>query len=103
MKYSFVLTGKGQHWNQNNTSADFGINNLAPGNYHLTVFITYPGKFYADQKLEYTFIIKKPFWLQWWFMVLAAAVLVSLLFYAIQTYYRRKLENKKYCWKKNWP
>jgi signal transduction histidine kinase len=95
MKYSFVLAGKNQQWHQNNTSADFSINNLAPGSYHLTVTIMYPGKFYADQKLEYSFNVQKPFWLQWWFIILAIALLVSILFYAIQIYYRRKLEKQK--------
>lgn len=95
MKYNFVLAGKEQHWQQNSNAADFSINNLAPGSYRLMVTIMYPGKFYPDQQLQYAFVIKKPFWLQWWFILLSAAVLGSMAVYAVQTYYRRKLEKQK--------
>ncbi len=94
-RYFFELTGNRQQWHQNSLSADFSINNLAPGYYHLKVRILYPGKFYPDQLLEYSFTIKKPFWLQWWFILFTVVVLGTITTYTVQAYYRRKLEKQK--------
>lgn len=95
MKYSFVLLGNGQQWKQNSGNADFTINNLSPGNYTLKVTVTYPGKFYADQELGFSFTIEKPFWQRWWFILLAAAAFAGTVIYLIQNYFRRKLEKQK--------
>lgn len=95
IKYAFSLTGNGQHWEQHATSADFDIVNLQPGSYEMKVTVHYPGKFYSDQVLTYSFTINKPFWKQWWFILLVVLIIGLTGFYLISSYYRRRLEKQK--------
>ena len=94
-RFQFILSGNGEYWKQNTTAADFQINNLLPGKYQLTVTVQYPGKFYPDQQLYYSFIITPPFWKKWWFSILIALLVTSIIFYAIRKYFQRLLEKQK--------
>lgn len=94
-KYFFLLKGNGQQWQQNTASADFSINNLLPGTYTLKVTVQFAGRVYADQQLTYSFVIKNPFWKQWWFLMLVILVIGLTGFYFVRSYYRRKLEKQQ--------
>jgi signal transduction histidine kinase len=95
MKFRFVLSGHDGKWEQHTTAADFQTNNLLPGKYQLTVTVEYPGKFYPDRQLHYTFVITPPFWQEWWFIVLVILLVIGIIFYALRHYYQRQLEKQK--------
>jgi signal transduction histidine kinase len=95
ISFHFILNGPGRNWQQNSNNNIFEINNLEPGNYDLEAVVQYPGKMYADKKLIYHFAINKPYWKNWWFLLLALLVTVSLVGYIVRNYYQRKLAKQK--------
>ena len=94
MKFHFLLTGDGKQWEQYTNAADYTINNLQPGNYTLTAGIQYPGRFYPDKQLLYSFTIKNPFWKQWWFILLGLIATIALIYLLLNNYYKKQLEKK---------
>ena len=94
MKFHFLLTGDGTQWEQFSNVADYAINNLPPDSYTLKATIQYPGRFYPDKQLVYTFTIKKPFWKQWWFIVLSVFIVIGILYLLFNNYYKKQLAKK---------
>jgi signal transduction histidine kinase len=92
--FHFVLNGNGLQWEQNTNDEDFEIKNLTPGNYVLAVTIQYPGKIYPDKHLTYSFTINPPFWKRWWFIALMIIFIGALLVFAVQQFYRRRLQKQ---------
>lgn len=48
---------------------------LSPGNYHLTLKVTNEDGVVVPKPLEIHFVIKPPFYLQWWFLLLGVIVI----------------------------
>ncbi|MEO7306758.1 MAG: ATP-binding protein [Ferruginibacter sp.] len=94
MKFHFVLTGDGTAWEQHTNNADYTINNLQPGSYTLTTTIQYPGRFYPDKQLFYSFTIKNPFWKQWWFILLWIITAIAVIYLLLNNYYKKQLAKK---------
>ncbi|MEO6253746.1 MAG: ATP-binding protein [Ferruginibacter sp.] len=94
MKFHFVLKGDGTQWEQHTNNADYTINNLQPGSYTLTATVQYPGRFYPDKQLLYSFTIKNPFWKQWWFMLLWIITAIAVIYLLLNNYYKKQLEKK---------
>jgi len=94
MKFRFLLSGENKQWQQFSNSADYAINNLPPGNYTLTATVQYPGRFYPDKQLLYSFTIKNPFWKQWWFIVLSLITIVAIIYLLFNNYYKKQLAKK---------
>ena len=78
-----------------NSTGDFEVNNLEPGEYNLEVKIVYPGNIYPKQKLFYQFTINQPFWQTWWFKILITFAVAILIGYAIRNFYSKKLQKQK--------
>ncbi len=95
MRFDFLLENAANKWQQQSTDNFYSINNLAPGNYTLTVTVNYPGKIYPDKKIRYAFTINSPLWKRWWFI--ASAILLSAIIFGavVRSYYRRKLATQK--------
>ncbi|MBS1512481.1 MAG: sensor histidine kinase [Bacteroidetes bacterium] len=94
-RFHFSLTGNSEHWEQNTAAADFAINHLLPGKYQLVITIKFSGKVYPDQQLEYDFVIRPPFWKQWWFITLCIILSVAGIFIIIRAYFQRQLNKQK--------
>jgi signal transduction histidine kinase len=94
MKFHFYLEGGGNTWEQHTVNADYTINNLPPGRYTLTVVVQYPGRFYPDKQLSYSFTIQNPFWKEWWFYAICAIVVIVLIYRLLNDYYRKQLKKK---------
>ena len=94
MKFHFLLTGDGTHWEQHTNNADYAINNLPPGSYTLTATVQFPGRFYPDKQLLYNFTIKNPFWKQWWFITLTVLTAIAIIYLLFNNYYKKQLQKK---------
>lgn len=93
--YQFVLKAKNKQWQQAGNNPDYSINNLLAGDYILTVTVQYPGKIYPDKKMSYHFKIDKPYWLQWWFILITILGIIGIFILFIRLYYLRQLEKQK--------
>jgi two-component sensor histidine kinase/ligand-binding sensor domain-containing protein len=68
--------------------------NLEPGQYTFQVYARSPGSDWNKEPLSIDFIIKQPYWLQWWFITLSLMLLITAL-YLIVKFRVAYLEKKK--------
>lgn len=95
ISFSFVLTSRGHTWQQTGASAEYEINNLAPGNYHLQVTVNYPGRIYPAETISYDFTITPPVWQRWWFILGVALIIIIGVWLLVRSYLRRRLEKQR--------
>jgi signal transduction histidine kinase len=95
VRFAFLLENESNKWQQQSTDNFYSINNLAPGNYILTVTIIYPGKIYPDKKIVYAFTINAPLWKRWWFIMLSILLAATIFWRSTRAYYKRKLAAQK--------
>jgi signal transduction histidine kinase/ligand-binding sensor domain-containing protein len=96
IRYSYLLKGSSKkNWSEPTTNAAFAFINLAPGEYELMVKADFPALIYPPQTLHYPFIIAPPYWQTWWFRVLAATIVLALIYYMVRAYYLRVIDKKQ--------
>lgn len=91
IQYQYKLEGYNNDW-QNSKTKQVNFPKLPPGNYTFKVRSAVTGFFTADNEASYSFTISKPFWKQWWFVVLSIAAVTAVLTYIIK---QREKEVKK--------
>lgn len=96
IKYSYLLQGSGNdQWSEPSNNSTFNFVTLNPGKYTLKIKAAFPGGRYADQILDYAFVIHPPWWQTWWFRIGMVILGIGLLWTGIIAYYRRKLERQR--------
>jgi len=83
-KYSFMLDGFDNHWNDLSDAHSATYTNLDPGGYTFKVKGLNSAGILSDKTLALRINIKPPFWKTWWFkalVFLAAASLILLIMY----------------------
>jgi signal transduction histidine kinase len=93
--FRFLLEKENRQWQQTSNKPDFEISNLPPGLYHLSVWVKYPGRMYPDEKLDYQFTIRSPFWKTWWFIFFLVLLVIFSAFYLVRNYLKRQLQRQK--------
>lgn len=92
VRYHYRLIGADTNWTINAFDENYvTYSALSPGNYVFQVKCEQQGKF--SELLTFSFEIKKPFYLTWWFFSLS----VLFFLFLVVLFYRRKLrqQNKK--------
>ncbi|MCB0619075.1 MAG: hypothetical protein KDC41_10310, partial [Saprospiraceae bacterium] len=72
VKYRYMLDGYDQRWIYSRDRLAT-YSNVPPGSYVFRVTSTENEAFDQEPIVEYAFTIHKPFWLQWWFILLCTA------------------------------
>lgn len=81
--YEYYLEGYDTKWNQTRDQS-LVFPKLPPGKYTLRLRASATLFFDASPITEYHFVIKKPFWLQWWFLALALVITAGLIYALIK-------------------
>jgi signal transduction histidine kinase/ligand-binding sensor domain-containing protein len=68
--------------------------NLRPGNYTFSIIGANSDGLWNETPKEINIIIHPPFWLTWWFITLISLTIGTLFYWAIRSYYQRKLQKK---------
>ena len=68
--------------------------NLKPGKYAFEVYAKSPSSDWVEDPLSFEFVIKQPYWMQWWFIALSVIGLL-VCFYLIIKFRIAALEKKK--------
>jgi ligand-binding sensor domain-containing protein len=90
VQYQYKLEGFNNEWfSTKDRFASFP--KLPPGNYTFKVRSSLSNNFAPAMEAAYSFTISKPFWKQWWFLLLSAVILASVLFSIIK-YRERELK-----------
>lgn len=79
IRYQYKLEGLSNTWT---TTKDDNINfpRLTPGNYVFKARSSINNKFENSPEVSFTFTINRPFWLQWWFILIAIFSTAGLLY-----------------------
>lgn len=81
--YRYRLIGHDSCW-QETTTDEIGFNNLSPGNYTFQAAVANTDGIWSKLPVSYNFMIDKPFWLRWWFILIE----IGLLGFAIYLFIR---------------
>ena len=79
VRYQYKLEGLSNTWT---TTKDDNINfpKLTPGNYVFRARSSINNKFDNNPDVSFTFTINRPFWLQWWFILIVILSVAGLLY-----------------------
>jgi streptogramin lyase len=91
--FLYKLNGYDKNWNISNTG-DIQYTNIGHGTYTLLVYGVNNDGVKSKTPQKITFIIKKPFWFTWWFIVLELAV-VYIIIHILLVYWRKKIEKRE--------
>ena len=99
LKYQYILEGYDKDWTYTNDRMQ-NYPRLPPGNYRFVVRVSLNNNFQNASQAAYAFTIRKPFWLQWWFITLCvftAAIIMFLIIKVREQNFRKvtSLENEK--------
>jgi signal transduction histidine kinase len=84
--YHYILTGQDNEWSRLTEHNDVAFD-LKPGNYTFKVAAKNADGVWSRRPAVFHFVINSPFWQTWWFIVLAAVIIM----YAAYSAYRYKL------------
>jgi signal transduction histidine kinase len=91
--YQYRMTGADKEWSQHNGLQTVRYS-LPPGKYTFQVYASRTFDYTAKPIKELTIIIRPPFWKSWWFRIVAALLVVSILGFIINVNNKRKFEKK---------
>lgn len=89
-QYRYKIEGYSDNWTVTNQNK-IRITHLPYGNYTLKIQGKHTNKGWSSQELTLTINILKPFYLQWWFIILMIAVLAG----AVYLYFRNRIQRFK--------
>ncbi|MTI88535.1 MAG: hypothetical protein FH748_11255 [Balneolaceae bacterium] len=92
--YRYKLNGFDEDWNEGFDRREAVYTNLSPGEYTFLVMSKSVTSDWSDVATSIAITIEKPFWLTWWFILLALVATVSLFFLLVDIYLN-KVEKKK--------
>jgi len=79
LRYKFKLNGFDTGWSPVITQQSFTYANLPYGDYTFEVIASIDGKNWS-KPAQFSFIINKPYYLSWWFFLVAGIALISLFY-----------------------
>lgn len=91
--FIYKLNGYDKDWITSNTG-DIRYTNIGHGNYTLSIYGLNNDGIKSDVPLQLNFIIKKPFWFTWYFILLEVLLFISAV-YAITFYWKRRIEQRE--------
>jgi len=83
VQYQYKLEGYNNEW-QRSKNTEINFPKLQPGTYRFRVRSSVTGNFDHATEASYSFVISKPFWLQWWFITLSILLAAAILWYVIK-------------------
>jgi|GEM_PF-3240610 len=94
-RLKYTLKGYDQDWIYSDGNAAFvRYPRLPPGSYVFTAFGANSDGIWNAIPREIFITIHPPFWLTWWFISLLVIAVAGIGYWAVKSYYQRKLEKK---------
>lgn len=85
--YQYKIDGLDAGWSPESNKTEAVYSSLPPGDY--TFMARVKNNTQWSELATYSFKIKPPFWLTWWFISLSAILLIAIIWWIISTRYRR--------------
>ena len=92
-EFLYHLTGYDNSWHYS-TTGDIQYTNLPHGNYTIYIYGLNNDKIKSKAPATFTFTVKRPFWLTWWFIFFE--LLISVIgTYCILKFWKNKIEKRE--------
>jgi ligand-binding sensor domain-containing protein/signal transduction histidine kinase len=93
-QYLYRLTGYDKTWIRAGSNPEARYSRLPHGSYHFEIISSNSEGVWTAPVSLLSIIIDPPFWLTWWFRILAAVSAASLIFLLSRFYLKRKMEKQ---------
>lgn len=91
----YKLVGVDEDYVQSKTAQGFArYANLSPGRYTFSILGMNSDGHWNETPRTFQIRVHPPFYLTWWFISISSLAIISLLYWTVRSYYRRKLEKK---------
>ena len=95
IKYAYKMDGIDNDWVYCNYKRNASYTSLPPGHYIFNVKAQSPDGIWNSSPTQLSIVIQPPLWQTWWFYSLELLVTLSIIFWLIRLYTRRKLAKQK--------
>lgn len=95
LKYRYRLEGFDDEWKHIGNNNQVRFTSLPPGNYRLLVQASTNNADWVNASNSFSFFIKPPFWLQWWFLLICAVTVILILGYFIRNRNKKLYEKQE--------
>lgn len=89
--YRYQLEGLETEWTPPTKSNFIDYTNLSPGEYSFKVISCNNDRIWNTKPVIYSFVITPPFWRTWWFYMLTAGLIITMLY----SFYKLRIRNLK--------
>ncbi|MCG2615436.1 histidine kinase [Terrimonas sp. NA20] len=93
-QYLYRLTGYDKTWVRAGSNPDARYSRLPHGNYRFEIISSNSEGVWTAPFSLLSITISPPFWLTWWFRIIAAFTAASLIFFLSRFYLKRKMEKQ---------
>lgn len=83
LNYRYRFIGQDKEWKYLGNNPHLRFSTLNPGRYQLQVQASINNIDWVDAHQQFSFIIKKPFWLSWWFIFMLIFIVAAIVFLVI--------------------
>jgi len=95
VKYKWKLIGNDKDWSPELSRREATYSNLPPGKYTFVVKACNENGVWSSKGAYFTFVITAPYWTSFWFIILIAFIVISIIWFIIYSRIRRiKSRNK---------
>ena len=95
VRYKYKLENFDEDWLPETKNTTASYSNLPHGEYTFKVKAANAQGVWTIRPVEYSFIIKPPFWKTWWFHMMLAISLLLIVFYLINNYKYKSMVGKQ--------
>ncbi|MBN4081672.1 histidine kinase [bacterium AH-315-C07] len=98
VKYKYILQGFDKDWSPSLTGQVATYSNIPPGDYTFKVIASNKQGLWTSNPAEFSFTIKNPFWMTWWFYLLSFLVFCGtcyLIYLWRNGVVKRKMETQR--------
>lgn len=93
-QYLYRLTGYDKSWIKAGNTPEARYSKLPPGTYTFEIISSNSEGVWSGPTTLLSIAIAPPFWLTWWFRVLASITLVAIVFYVARYFLKRKMKKQ---------
>ena len=93
-KFLYKLIGYDDNWHSS-SSGEIQYTNLPHGRYVLTMYALNNDNLKSNRPTTFRFIIKRPFWLTWWFIFLEIILFVVLFYFAFK-FWKSRIQKREH-------
>lgn len=94
-EYLYRLTGYDKTWIKANNTPEARYSKLPPGDYHFEIISSNSEGVWSAPDTLLSLTITPPFWLTWWFRLLAVIAVLAVVYLISRYYVNRKIEKQR--------